>query len=82
VSPGLVRTPLTEPVYRDAVLLRAREQAVPLGRIATAEDIAGAIAWLASPQAAYVTGVDVRLDGGLADRVLATVPGKPKASRS
>lgn len=79
VSPGLVRTPLTEPVYRDPDLLRRREAVVPLGRIGTPAEVARAIAWLASPDAAYATGVDLRLDGGLGDRVLATVPGRPPA---
>jgi glucose 1-dehydrogenase len=80
VSPGLVRTPLTEPVYRDADLLRAREQAVPLGRIATPQDVARAVVYLASPEAGYVTGVDLRIDGGLADSALAAVPGKPSTA--
>lgn len=77
VSPGLVRTPLTEPVYRDADVLRQRLQAVPLGRIGTPEDVARTIVHLAGPDAGYVTGIDLRLDGGLCDRVLATIPGKP-----
>ena len=77
VSPGLIRTPLTEPIYRDADLLRRRQEAIPLGRIGTAEDVARAIVYLASPEASYMTGIDLRLDGGLGDRVLATIPGKP-----
>ncbi len=79
VSPGLVRTPLTEPVYRDETLLRQREACVPLGRIAAPEDVAGAIVHLAGPDAGYVTGVDLRVDGGLGDRLLGTIPGKPGA---
>lgn len=79
VSPGLIRTPLTEPIYRDEDVLRRRQQAIPLGRIGTAEDVARAIVHLASPEAGYVTGVDVRLDGGLADSVLATIPGMPRS---
>ncbi len=80
VSPGLIRTPLTEHIYRDAELLRQRQDAVPLGRIGTAEDVAHAIVHLASPEASYATGIDVRLDGGLGDRVLATIPGKPRTT--
>lgn len=36
----------------------------PLGRLATAEDVAAAVAWLVSPAAAHVTGEVVRVDGG------------------
>ncbi len=82
VSPGLIRTPLTEPVYRDTELLRGREAAVPLGRIGTPQDVASAVAYLASPAASYVTGVDLRVDGGLADSVLGTVPGIPPSDRT
>jgi 3-oxoacyl-[acyl-carrier protein] reductase len=78
VSPGLVRTPLSEPIYRDAAVLRSRIDAVPLGRIGTPEDVARAIVYLAGPGAGYATGIDLRIDGGLGDSVLATVPGKPR----
>ena len=80
VSPGLVRTPLTEPIYRDDEMLRRRQEVVPLGRIGTAEDVAAAIVHLASPESSYVTGIDLRLDGGLGDRVLATIPGRPRTT--
>lgn len=79
VSPGLVRTPLSESVYRDDELRRQREAVVPLHRIGSAEDVAVALVRLASPDFSYVTGVDLRLDGGLCDRVLASVPGRPAA---
>ncbi len=79
VSPGLIRTPLTEPIYRDPETLRRRQEAVPLGRIGTAEDVARAVVHLAGPEADYVTGIDLRLDGGLGDRVLATIPGAPRS---
>lgn len=79
VSPGLIRTPLTEPIYRDQDILRRRQQAVPLGRIGSPEDVAHAIVHLAGPNADYVTGIDLRLDGGLGDRVLATIPGMPRS---
>lgn len=79
VSPGLVRTPLTEPVYRDEDILQRRIEAVPLGRIGTPEDVANAIVYLCGPDAGYVTGIDVRLDGGLCDHNLGNLPGKPRA---
>jgi 3-oxoacyl-[acyl-carrier protein] reductase len=78
VSPGLIRTPLSEPIYSNEDILRQRMEMVPIGRIGTPEDVARAIVYLAGPGADYATGIDLRLDGGLADRALATVPGKPR----
>jgi 3-oxoacyl-[acyl-carrier protein] reductase len=40
-------------------------QQVPLGRFATAEEVASAVRWLASDEAAYVTGAVIPVDGGL-----------------
>ncbi len=79
VSPGLIRTPLTEPIYRNEAFLRRREEVVPLGRIGTPDDVARAVVHLAGPDAGYVTGIDLRLDGGLGDHILAMVPGVPRS---
>lgn len=63
VAPGFVETALTE------VLTPERQQQikqqVPLGRTATTDEIAGVIRWLASDEAAYVTGAVIPVDGGL-----------------
>lgn len=77
VCPGMTRTPLTEPVYRDAEVKARREALVPQGRIGTPDDVAGAVLYLASPAAAYVTGQSLVVDGGVADRMLAMIPGRP-----
>lgn len=79
VSPGLVRTPLTEPLYRDDEILQRRIEAVPLGRIGTPEDVANAIVYLSEPGSGYATGIDLRLDGGVCDHNLAKIPGKPRS---
>ncbi len=65
IAPGRVNTPsragsLADPKYRDAMLGR-----VPLRRFATSEEVAAAACYLASPQAAYITGQTLVLDGGL-----------------
>lgn len=63
VAPGFVETDMT------AVLSDARRQEistnVPLGRFATPQEVAGAVSFLASPDAAYVTGAILPVDGGL-----------------
>jgi 3-oxoacyl-[acyl-carrier protein] reductase len=63
VTPGLVETDMTAalPEARRAALLAQ----VPLARMATPADVAGAVVWLASDEAAYVTGAVVPVDGGL-----------------
>jgi len=77
VCPGMIRTPLTEPVYRDEAVLRQREALVPLGRIGMAEDIGAAVAFLAGPGASYVTGQSLTVDGGLSDHMFCLIPGRP-----
>lgn len=66
IAPGTVETPsraaffATDPKMRDTMLNR-----IPLHRFATTEEVAGAVRYLASPQAAYITGHTLVLDGGL-----------------
>jgi NAD(P)-dependent dehydrogenase (short-subunit alcohol dehydrogenase family) len=74
VSPGLVRTPLSEPFYRDAEVKAKREAMVPLGRIAEPKDMADVALFLASPRASYVTGQDIVVDGGLSQTLMGLVP--------
>jgi NAD(P)-dependent dehydrogenase (short-subunit alcohol dehydrogenase family) len=75
VSPGMVRTGMTEPVYQNADLAKQRSELVPLGRVATPEDIADAIAFLLSADARYVNGHDLIVDGGITGNFLGRLPG-------
>ena len=52
---------------------------IPLGRIGTPEDIGNAVVWLASEKASYITGVTLRVDGGL---ILPGMPERPGADLS
>jgi meso-butanediol dehydrogenase / (S,S)-butanediol dehydrogenase / diacetyl reductase len=73
-SPGVVHTPMWESID-DAMTQRsgtasgsameAMRQAIPLGRLETPSDVAGVVSFLASPDAAYITGQSIVVDGGL-----------------
>lgn len=63
ISPGFIETDMTHAMNdqaKEAVL-----KAIPLGRIGTAREIAGACVYLASDEAAYVTGQVLRVNGGM-----------------
>lgn len=82
VCPGFVHTSMTDAVYSKPALARGRARLVPLGRVARPSDIADAIAFLLSPQASYITGQSLLVDGGLVQSILNHVPGvaaTPKA---
>lgn len=63
VAPGPVDTDMTRALSQEQ--LQSIADLVPLGRIATTEEIAGVIAFLASSDAAYITGAVIPVDGGL-----------------
>ena len=60
VAPGATRTPINKGADEDV-----SSEEIPLGRWADAEEIARAIAWLASDQAGYVVGTTLFVDGGM-----------------
>jgi 3-oxoacyl-[acyl-carrier protein] reductase len=63
VAPGFIDTDMTK-ALPDAQRERLLER-IPLGRLGSPDDIAHAVAFLASPQAAYITGVTLHVNGGM-----------------
>ena len=65
VCPGAILTPMIQHLYIEEPARKTRmEQRTPLGRLGTPEDIASSIMYLLSPQASFVTGIDLVVDGG------------------
>lgn len=74
LSPGLVRTPMSESFYQDPDIAARRAAAIPIGRIGTPEDMAHVVLFLASDRAAYVNGQEVIVDGGFEHMLMSLVP--------
>lgn len=64
VSPGLTRTPLATGLYENDAIMAAWRDGLPMGRPAEPDEVASAIAFLASSDASYVNGHDLVVDGG------------------
>ena len=82
ISPGMVRTGMTAKVYENAAVAAERDALVPVGRVATPEDMADVIAFLLGPDARYVNGHDLVVDGGVAGNFLGRLPGLSQITKS
>ncbi len=65
VAPGAIVTPINKGLLEDAAKLDPLLRNIPLGRMGTSEEVAGLVAFLASEDAAYITGSTYVIDGGL-----------------
>lgn len=74
VSPGVVDTPMTRLVHHEraqrenitpAESLARMTSKIPLGRVETPDDVANAVSFLCSPDASYITGQTLNVDGGM-----------------
>ena len=63
VAPGFIDTDMTKTLSEQQIT--ALLQQVPLGRLGVPEDIASAVSFLASPQASYITGTTLHVNGGM-----------------
>lgn len=68
VFPGFVETPMTREVHAQPGVREERTALTPLGRLATPEDIAWGILYLASDESSFVTGSELVIDGGMTAR--------------
>ena len=64
VAPGFIETPMTAKLSEEA--REASLGTIPTGRFGQPEDVAAVVAFLASPDAGYITGEVIRVDGGMA----------------
>ncbi len=65
VAPGLIRTKMTEVTWADERRAAATVASIPLKRLGEPRDVAGAILFLCSPLASYITGEAILVDGGV-----------------
>jgi glucose 1-dehydrogenase len=65
VAPGAILTPINQDLIDHADKLKAVTDEIPLGRAGKPEEIAAAIAWVAGPEAEYVVGSTLFVDGGM-----------------
>lgn len=65
VAPGAIVTPINKALLEDKPKLDALLKNIPLGRLGTVDDVAGLVAFLASDDAAYISGSTYVIDGGL-----------------
>lgn len=69
VCPGVIATPMVERFTHGDPAAQAQMQAMePVGRLGTSDEIAGAVIWLCSDAASFVTGVALPVDGGFVAR--------------
>ena len=80
VSPGMTHTPMTEKMYADPQIKKAREGIIPMARIGEPADIANVIEFLVGPLSGYVTGQDICVDGGFSQSILSHIPGRPSSA--
>ena len=76
VCPGPIDTPLAGPLIRHERVSEAYAELIPMGRVGRSEEVAAAIAFLASDDAAYLTGAMLAVDGGVT-----AATGQPNFSR-
>jgi glucose 1-dehydrogenase len=65
IAPGAIETPINTKLLNEPEKLKALLENIPLARLGRSNDVAGVAAFLASPDADYITGATIVVDGGL-----------------
>jgi NAD(P)-dependent dehydrogenase (short-subunit alcohol dehydrogenase family) len=73
ISPGMIRTPLSDVHYRDEAKLQSRISSIPARRLGLPSDVADAVCFLASDASTYINGQDIAVDGGFLKASLANL---------
>ena len=74
IAPGFIHAGMSAPFYEDETVRNNRANAVPMGRLGKAEDIAQCVLFLASDAAEYISGETITVDGGVINSVLKQLP--------
>ena len=64
ISPGLIDTPMNRSEMQESPQMKVMLDNTPLGRLGTGDEIASVAVFLCSPDASYITGCDIKVDGG------------------
>jgi NAD(P)-dependent dehydrogenase (short-subunit alcohol dehydrogenase family) len=81
VAPGFIDAGMGAAIYADPRVRDTRSRSVPVGSLGTAEDVAEAVAYLASDKARYTTGHQMMVDGGISFSLKNHLPRKPPPVR-
>jgi glucose 1-dehydrogenase len=76
VSPGQVRSPMTEAMFQDPEIAAGRAAVVPMGRVGVPDEIAEGCVFLLSERARYITAANLPIDGGHGESKMIHVPGR------